>query len=154
MPQLDCLPSSQDIDSQTLENEMRPAFLWLVCFLVLTLPASAQEPDSTRISIHQMESELHRWDALKTHPRVPELKQGAELARQGDFKGAIRAFQQAAPKRRSFAYFNLGVVYFETGKLEKALRYFRLSHRARKDSVCLEYLGNTQRLINERKQQK
>ncbi|MBM4162497.1 MAG: tetratricopeptide repeat protein [Ignavibacteria bacterium] len=133
---------------------MRTAFLGLVCFLLLTFPASAQEPDSARISIHQMESELHRWDALKTHPRVPELQQGAELARQGDLKGAIQAFQRAAPKRGSLAYFNLGVVYFETGELEKALRYFRLSHRASRDSVCLEYLRNTQRLINERKQQK
>ena len=52
------------------------------------------------------------------------------------------------------AYFNLGVVYFETQKPDKALRYFRLSYRARKDSVCLDYLKNTERLINERKHKK
>jgi Flp pilus assembly protein TadD len=91
---------------------------------------------------------------LKTHASVPQLQQGAELARQGDIKGAIRAFQKAAPGRPSMAYFDLGVVYFETGKLEQALRYFRLSLRARKDSACFEYLRNTQRLLKERRQQK
>jgi tetratricopeptide (TPR) repeat protein len=125
-----------------------------MCFLMLSGPAIAQDPDSTRIGIHQTESELHRWDILKTHASVPQLQQGAELARQGDIKGAIRAFQKAAPGRPSMAYFDLGVVYFETGKLEQALRYFRLSLRARKDSACFEYLRNTQRLLKERRQQK
>jgi tetratricopeptide (TPR) repeat protein len=125
-----------------------------MCFLILSGPAIAQEPDSTRIGIHQTESELHRWDILKTHASVPQLQRGAELARQGDIKGAIRAFQKAAPGRPSMAYFDLGIVYFETGKLEQALRYFQLSHRARKDSDCFDYLRNTQRLLKERKQQK
>jgi len=48
----------------------------------------------------------------------------------------------------------MGVVYFETGKLEQALRYFRLSYRARKDSVCLGYLQNTERIINEHRQRR
>ena len=48
------------------------------------------------------------------------------------------------------AYFNLGVIYFEMQKPDQALRYFKLSYRARKDSVCLNYLKNTERLIKER----
>ena len=83
---------------------MRAAFVSVACLLALSLPALAQEVDSTRISIHQMESELHRWDVLKIHPSVPQLQRGAELARQGDIKGAIRAFQKAAPGRPSIAF--------------------------------------------------
>ncbi len=118
-------------------------------FLLSCHPALSQ--DSTRISIHQQEAELHRWDVLKTHPSVPQLQQGAECARNGDSKGAIRLFQRAAPGRPSMAYFNLGVVYFETQRFDQALRYFKLSYRARRDSVCLEYLKNAERLISERK---
>ena len=88
---------------------------------------------------------------MKTHRLVPQLQEGAEAARNGDIKGAIRWFQKAAPGRPSMAYFNLGVVYFETQQFDKALRYFKLSYRARKDPVCLDYLRNTERLINERK---
>lgn len=124
----------------------------LLFLLFLSVPALAQ--DSTRIGVHQLEAELHRWDVLKTHPSVPQLQQGAESARNGDSKGAIRLFQRAAPGRPSMAYFNLGVVYFETQKLNQALRYFKLSYRARKDSICLGYLKNTERLIREHKQKK
>jgi tetratricopeptide (TPR) repeat protein len=130
---------------------MRSALSLAVCLLSFSAPLAAQEPDSARIGIHQSEAELHRWDVLKTHPSVPQLQKGADLARQGSIKGAIRAFQAAAPGRKSFAYFNLGVVYFETGNLHQALRYLQLSHRARKDSVCLEYLQNARRLVKERK---
>jgi tetratricopeptide (TPR) repeat protein len=126
----------------------KPLIIISVC-LVFASMVVAQ--DSTRVSIHQQESELHRWDVLKTHSSVPQLQQGAEAARRGDLKGAIRLFQKAAPGRPSFAYFNLGVAYFESQQFEKALRYFKLSHRARRDSVCLDYLKNTERLINERK---
>jgi tetratricopeptide (TPR) repeat protein len=123
---------------------------------VLLLPSSAiaQDRDSTRVGIHQSEAEMHRWDSMKIHPSVPQLQRGAEMARRGDIIGAVRAFQRAAPARPSMAYFNLGLVYFETGKLEQALRYFRLSYRARKNSVCLDYLQNTERLINEHKQRR
>ena len=89
---------------------------------------------------------------MKIHSSAPHLQIGIELARKGDISGAIRAFQKAAPSRPSMAYFNLGVVYFETGRFEQALRYFRLSYRARKDSVCLDYLRNTERLVQEHKQ--
>lgn len=119
--------------------------------LVLSISAVAQDRDSARVGIHQSEAEMHRWDNMKVHSSVPQLQKGAELARKGDVSGAIRAFQKAAPARPSMAYFNLGVVYFETRRLEQALRYFRLSYRARKDSVCLDYLRNTERLIHENK---
>lgn len=134
-----------------LHHSAIPSFyFFIICFLVLVYtPAPAQ--DTTRIGIHQQEAELHRWDVLKTHASVPQLQQGSEAARNGDINGAIRLFQKAAPGRPSMAYFNLGVVYFETQKFDQALRYFKLSYRARKDSVCLDYLKNTERLINERK---
>jgi tetratricopeptide (TPR) repeat protein len=122
-----------------------------VCLLSFSAHLAAQVPDSARIGIHQSEAELHRWDVLKTHSSVPQLQRGADLARQGNIKGAIRAFQAAAHKRKSFACFNLGVVYFETGNLPQALRYLQLSYSARRDSVCLDYLQNTRRLIKERK---
>jgi hypothetical protein len=121
----------------------------VLCFLLL-MPVSVLAQDTTRMGIHQQEAELHRWDVMKTHRLVPQLQKGAESARSGDFKGAIRWFQKAAPGRPSLAYFNLGVLYFETQQFDKALRYFKLSYRARKDTVCLDYLGNTERLISER----
>lgn len=121
-------------------------------FLAFIIPALAQ--DSTRIGIHQQEAELHRWDVLKTHRSVPQMQKGVEAARNGDIKGAIRWFQKGAPGRASMAYFNLGVIYFEAQKPDQALRYFKLSYRARKDSVCLDFLKNTERLINERKRKK
>jgi hypothetical protein len=134
-------------------------FLWslLKCVLVpmvlfLSSLATAQDRDSTRVSIHQSETEMHRWDRMKVHASVPQLRRGVEMARQGDMTGAIRAFQKAAPARPSMAYFNMGIVYFETGRLEQALRYFRLSYRARKDSLCLDNLRNTERLLKEHKQ--
>ncbi|MDP2883426.1 MAG: hypothetical protein Q8P51_00175 [Ignavibacteria bacterium] len=131
---------------------MRSVLSSTVCLLLFSAPLAAQDRDSARIGIHQSEAESHRWDVLKTHTSVPQLQKGADLARKGNIKGAIRAFQAAAPRRKSFAYFNLGVVYFETGNLLQALRYLQLSYSARKDSVCLEYLQNTRRLIKERKQ--
>jgi tetratricopeptide (TPR) repeat protein len=123
-------------------------------FLVLPglLPlgsALTQERDSTRIGIHRLESESHRWDVLRTHPAVPELKRGNELVRQGDINGAFHMFRRAAYRRAYIAHFNMGIVYFETGKLKQALQYLQRSYRARKDSVCLEYLRNTQRLMKE-----
>lgn len=135
-----------------------PASIPLFCssfvglILLFFIPAHAQ--DSTRIGIHQLDAELHRWDILRTHHSVPEFGQGVESAQKGDIKGAIRWFQKGAPGRASMAYFNLGVVYFETQQFDKALRYLKLSYRARKDSACLDYLQNTERLINERKQMK
>ncbi len=122
--------------------------------LVLSSSAIAQDRDSAKVSIHQSEAEMHRWDSIKIHPSVPQLQRGAEMARKGDIIGAVRSFQKAALARPSMAYFNLGLVYVETGKLEQALRYFRLSYRARKDSVCLEYLQNTERLTSEHKKHK
>jgi tetratricopeptide (TPR) repeat protein len=121
---------------------------------VLVSIAISQDRDSARVSIHQSEVEMHRWDSMKIYPSVPQLQRGAMLARKGDIAGAIRAFQKGASARPSMAYFDLGLVYFETGKLEQALRYFRLSYRVRRDSVCLDYLQNTERLINEHKQHK
>jgi tetratricopeptide (TPR) repeat protein len=122
--------------------------------LVLASIAVSQNRDSARVSIHQSEAEMHRWDSMKTHASVPQLERGAALVHKGDIAGAIHAFQRAAPARPSLAYFDLGLVYFQTGKLEKALRYFRLSYRARRDSVCLDYLQNTERLLNEHIQHK
>jgi tetratricopeptide (TPR) repeat protein len=128
----------------------------VVAIIVLLLPSSAatQDSDSVKVGIHQSEAELHRWDGMKIHPSVPQLQRGVEMARTGDLIGAVRAFQKAAPARPSMAYFNLGLISFETGKLEQALRYFRLSYRARKDSACRDYLQNTERLINERRQRR
>lgn len=123
----------------------------ILFFPLIVSVAEAQNPDSLNVGIHQAESESHRWDVLKTHPRIPELEKGAELARRGDMNGAIRAFQKAAPARKSYAYFNLGVVYFEAGNFSRARRYFQLSYNARRDPVCLEYLLNSRRLVKERK---
>jgi tetratricopeptide (TPR) repeat protein len=133
---------------------MKTHLLLTTSLLVLLSVARTQDRDSARVSIHQSEIKMHRWDSMKTHPSVPELQRGAEMARTGDMSGAIRTFQKAARARPSMAYFDLGLVYFETGKLEQAVRYFRLSYRARKDTVCLEYINNTQRLISEHKQLK
>jgi tetratricopeptide (TPR) repeat protein len=133
---------------------MKTSFLLAMYVLLLASGAIAQDRDSAKVSIHQSEAEMHRWDSMKTHPSVPQLQKGVDLARKGDTIGAIRAFQKAAPARPSMAYFNLGVVYLETGRHEQALRYFRLSYRARKDPVCLDFLQNTERLISEHKQHK
>ena len=120
-----------------------------VCLLQFSSTVAGQ--DSARIGIHQSEAELHRWDVLKTHASVPQLQKGADLARAGNIEGAIRAFRSATFKRKSLAYFNLGVIYFETGNMNQALRYLQLSYRAQRDSVCLEYLQNTRRLLKERR---
>ena len=133
---------------------MKTTILLSIFTFVLLSSAIAQDRDSARVGIHQSEANMHRWDSMKTHPSAPQLQRGTEMARKGDIIGAIRAFQKAAPARPSMAYFNLGVVHFETGRLEQALRYFRLSYRARKDSVCLEYLQSTERIINEHKHRK
>jgi tetratricopeptide (TPR) repeat protein len=137
-----------------IRHEMRTAVFLATSVLALVSIAISQDRDSARVSIHRSEVEIHRWDSMKIHPSVPQLEHGVALARKGDIAGAIRAFQKAAPARPSMAYFDIGLVYFETGKLEQALQYFRLSYRARKDSVCLDYLQNTERLINEHKQHK
>jgi tetratricopeptide (TPR) repeat protein len=121
----------------------------LLSLLLIGL-VSAQDRDSTRIGIHQIESESHRWDVLKTHVAIPELKRGNELVRQGDLDGALRMFRRATYRRAYLADFNRGVVYFETGKLKLALQHLQRSYRAQKDSVCLEYLQNTRRLLKER----
>jgi len=140
------------VEKEEPRHQMTTTVLLATFVLVLLLSAIAQDRDSAKVSIHQSEAEMHRWDSMKTHPSVPQLQRGAEMARKGDIIGAVRAFQKAAPARPSMAYFNLGLVYAATGKLEQALRYFRLSYRARKNSVCLEYLQNTERLISEHKQ--
>jgi hypothetical protein len=131
---------------------MKTSILLTIFVLVPLVIAKAQDRDSARVSIHQTEAGMHRWDNMKVHPSVPQLQKGVEMARKGEMRGAIRAFQKAAPARPSMAYFNLGMVYFETGSFEQAHRYFRLSYRARKDSLCLDYLRNTERLIKEHKQ--
>lgn len=118
--------------------------------LLLIGSVSGQDGDSTRVGIHRMESESHRWDVLKTHVAIPELKRGNELVRQGDLDGGLRMFRRATYRRAYLADFNRGVVYFETGNLKLALQYLQRSYRAQKDSVCLEYLQNTRRLLKER----
>jgi hypothetical protein len=142
------------VEKKEPRHQVTTTVLLATFVFVLLSSACAQDRDSARISIHQSEAEIHRWDGMKTHPSVPELRRGAEMARQGDHVGAVRAFQKAAPARPSMAYFNLGLVYVETGKLELALRYFRLSYRAHKDSACLEHIHNTERLITEHRQHK
>jgi tetratricopeptide (TPR) repeat protein len=152
-PDLTEAPVQQSIIPFSPFSIFRP-FRYSIIPLFLALSASALAQDSARIGIHQQEAELHRWDVLRTHHSVPEFGRGVESAQKGDIKDAIRWFQKGAPGRASMAYFNLGVVYFETQEFEKALRYLKLSYRARKDSVCLDYLQNTERLINKRKQKK
>ncbi|MFH0990035.1 MAG: tetratricopeptide repeat protein [bacterium] len=133
---------------------MKTTVIIFINLIIFSSPLLSQERDSARIGIHQMETEQHRWDVLKTHPSIPQLQRGVELAQQGNLKSAIRSFQKASSKRKYLACFNLGVVYFEMGNYQQAQRYFQQSYNARKDSVCREYLKNTRRLLKESKKQK
>jgi Flp pilus assembly protein TadD len=117
-------------------------------FLVLLLPGaiSAQEADSLRKSIHQIEAEQHRWDVLRTDRAVPSLKRGKELAQEGRFAEAEAEFRRALKTRKTIANFNLGVLFFEQGQYELALKYLDVARKAKRDSVVLEYYFNAKRL--------
>lgn len=130
---------------------MHRAIVVPVGILFISIPMVAQTGTKQTKSIHQVDSELHRWDVLRVHPAVPELQKGVDLAREGKLTESIRAFQKAAPKRRSLAWFNIGVVYLENGNPAKAYRYLQKAYDIRKDSVCAEYLANARRQLKEQK---
>ena len=109
----------------------------------------AQQPDGGRSSIHQTESEFHRWDELKIDSAHGGFLKGRELARHGKYRSAAREFRRARVRNKSFALFDLGLLAAAESRYARALSYFRQSYRVRKDSTCLEEIHNTRRLVRE-----
>jgi tetratricopeptide (TPR) repeat protein len=105
-------------------------------------------------SIHQTESELHHWDAVKLDPRVPVFARGKEYAIEGEYRRAIAAFTRGARTNRASAEFNIGLVYFYQHNYSAALRYFQHAERLRRDSATHDYLQTSRRLIDERSKQR
>jgi tetratricopeptide (TPR) repeat protein len=116
--------------------------------LILLLPGavSAQEADSLRKSIHQIEAERHRWDVLRTDRAVPALARGTSLAREGRYDEAAKEFRKAVKSRRTAANFNLGVLFYEQGQYDLALKHLDIARKTKRDSVVLEYYFNAKRL--------
>jgi tetratricopeptide (TPR) repeat protein len=120
-----------------------------LAFLLLVSPPdvlSAQDADSLRIGIHQVEAEQHRWDVLRTDRAAPSLRRGKELALDGRLAEAEAEFRKALKTRKTLANFNLGVLYLEQGRFSLALTHLDAARRAKRDSVFLEYYGTAKRL--------
>lgn len=104
-----------------------------------------------QISIHELESRTHRFDILKIDSSVSELVKGKKLAIEGKLELAEKEFKKAICKNKSYAYFDLGVLYIYMNKPEKALHYLKLSYEIEPDTLCLEQIKNVERIINERR---
>lgn len=111
----------------------------------------AQYSDTGHATIHQTQSLLHRWDKLKIDSRCKEFQKGKEDARKGKLWAATREFEKGLIHNRSYSLFDLGLVSLAESRLAKALSYFRGSYKVQKDSICLEEIKNTERLIREHK---
>jgi hypothetical protein len=120
----------------------------LTFLLLLSLPnvLSAQEADSLRKSIHQIEAEQHRWDVLRTDRAAPSLKRGKEFALDGRLAEAEAEFRKALKTRKTLANFNLGVLFLEQGRFSLALMHLDAARRVKRDSVFLEYYQTAKRL--------
>jgi tetratricopeptide (TPR) repeat protein len=118
----------------------------LLPVIAIGMPALAQDPDSARPGIHQLEADEHRWDVLRTDPAVPALARGKAFAREGRYDEATKEFRKAVKTRRTAANFNLGVLFYEQGRYVLALKYLDIAKRAKRDSVVLEYYFNAKRL--------
>ena len=73
-----------------------------------------------------------RMMGLFEEKEIPELKEGVELARKGEWRGAIARFQAGAeshPRSDALhkAYFNLGVAFEYDHEFDKALTSLRLA---------------------------
>jgi tetratricopeptide (TPR) repeat protein len=108
-----------------------------------------QNADSLRISIHQMESEQHRWDDLKLVQGNGEFVHGKACAMSGDVKQAIVHFQKGARKNKAAAYFNIGLAYFQLHNYPVAIQYFKKSERVKYDPVCRSYQKAAARILKE-----
>ena len=123
----------------------------LTAIIILCIPllTQAQESDSARVSIHQLEAQQHRWDDLKTDAKVPELQRANDLVRQGKVDEGARVYRKLIKRSRSRALFNLGLVAYQQGSFRDALRWFRSSYQVRRDPKCLSYIQNVRRIIRE-----
>ncbi len=128
--------------------------LQLAGFAVLTLPtvARTQSADSARVSIHEIEAAEHRWDDLKTDPKVPQLQRANALVREGKLDEAVAQYRSLTKRSNWRALFNLGLVAYQRGDYTNALLWFRASYGGHRDHTCLEYIRNTRRILQERKQ--
>jgi len=130
----------------------RIIFMLAVCtspFYAAPLSA-AQEPDSLRVGIHQLEAEEHRWDDVKLVQGVGAFVHGKAAAIAGDLKQAIAEFQKGARKNRAAAYFNIGLVYFHMNNYPAAIGYFKKSERIRRDALSRTYRRNAERILKEK----
>ena len=115
--------------------------------LLTTSAALGQEgPDSNRVSIQELESNLHRWDVIRTDSAVQSFERGKEFAIQGRLDAAALEMRKGLKKRQPIAQFNLGVLDFEQGRYGAAYSHFNAAYRLKPDSVCREYLKNARRL--------
>lgn len=111
----------------------------------------AQYSNTGHATIHQTQSRLHRWDEIKIDSSCKEFQKGKEDARKGKFGAATREFKKGLIHNRSYSLFDLGVVSLAESRLAQALSHFRGSYKVQKDSICLEEIKNTERLIREHK---
>jgi tetratricopeptide (TPR) repeat protein len=124
----------------------------LLATLLFLSAACAQELDSARVGIHQLESNLHRWDVLRVDSLFPELIKGKEAAQQGRLDEAEAEFKSGLKHHEAKAFFDLGVLAFERQRYKQALSFFRKCARIQKDSTVPNYIGNTERLLRLREE--
>jgi tetratricopeptide (TPR) repeat protein len=110
---------------------------------------AAQNPDSLRIGIHQLESEQHRWDDLKLVPGVGAFVHGKAYALSGDVKQAIVEFKKGVKKNKAAAYFNIGLAYFQLHNYPTAIQYFKKAERVRPDVLSRSYRQAATRIIKQ-----
>lgn len=142
-------PSRQSTQPETLERDAANININPPPPPSVESTSTPQVIDSARISIHQFESQLHRWDDLKVDPAFPEFGRGKEYAQNGYLEKAKDEFRIGLKNNLDYAYFDIGLIAFYEGKFSEALSYFQDSCQVR-DSLCLEYVENTQRILQER----
>ncbi len=111
--------------------------------------AAAQQPDSARIGIHELEARQHLWDDVKLVKGVGAFVHGKACAVRGDLKQAIVEFEKGVRRNRAAAYYNIGLTYFHMHEYAKAIQYFKRSERIRPDVRCRMYRQTATRLLKE-----
>ena len=130
---------------------MRRSFSLVLAVLVGSI-ASAQEPDSSRVGIHQLESEWHRWDDVRTDTAVPAFERGRQLAIEGRLAEAELEFRKGLTRRRAVAEFNLGLLDHAQRTYWSAYKHFRTAYRMKRDPMFRDYLRKARRLAGLQRQ--
>lgn len=121
----------------------------IILLLFIARGVLAQNTDQSHKSIHEIQSTLHNWDKLKIDSTHAEFMQGKSYAEAGNLRSATKEFAKGLRHNKSYALFDLGLIALNQTKYSKALKYFHMSYRVKKDPACLEAIKNTKRLISE-----